>query len=549
MPPLLISTAFTAGSYKIYLTDLTNLWCEDLDRRSILRRSLVEDTSIDPSQDSGQFKLFLEKIRLGLDGGKDVDLWLSLGTRASKAGPAHVKSLDINLSIALPGPLQPLKWTIELAPCPQSDFAAYFTLPLLQAQNARLRELESLVGILRDKDNVIQKLVDKLEATGAELGHVFPGAAGKGGRKIPRKVAEERVKGLGGFEQESWRDDMKKLEDKEGVNDTRAAIQGAFRNDLWVELLRTGAEVPRGWDSWWEQLKDKAMRLSTREEKEEDTKVIVKDLPDVSSPTNEEATEQENIEGDDDHFQVQATPPQPSSPQKSKTSSSYHTRARNVINDDFDDEDDLGAASQSQPSAIPDSFPTSRRGDLALPKKLGAIGGPKKTAKKPAKSPSPAPEPARMTKSQKPDEEDNDETATEDEDAAPPPRKSATPPKKASPPVTANPTKKGGIGKIGGKKKAASPSPASTPVDDVPIAEESQLPTKAPKSKLGRIGHKQANKAADDGEESRGRSEKKEEEEEKPRETSEERAQRKREELKRQLEEKAKAPAKKKRRF
>jgi len=575
LPPLLISTSFTVDSYKIYLTDLTHLWCEVLDRRSILRRSLAEDTSIDPSQDSRQFKVFLEKIRLGLGGGKDVNLFLSLGSRASKGGPLGVKSLDISLSIILPHPFEPLKWTFELNPCPQSDFVAHFTLPLLQAQTARLRELESLAGILRDKDHVIQKLVDKLEATGAELGHVFPGAAGKGGRKVPRKVAEERVKGLGAFDQETWRNEMKTLGNEDERNDAKAIVQNAFPDKTDLELPDVDAEAPRSWGSWCEQLKDEAIFVSTGEDKEDD----IRDLAHRKTTATKAAREEQGI--DDDDFQVRATPPAQSrlSP-KPKTPPSHQARNRPIIDDEeTEDEDDLGATSQSQPSAVPDSFAARKPKAPAPSKKLGGIGGPKRAAAK-TKTPTPEPEPdVRNTRSHKP--VDDDETASEDEDAVPPPGKSispqkrasapakphdddeietedettspaprepSTPPKPAPPPPAAKPSRKGGIGKLGGKKKAASPPPSS-PADDTLPTTESHLPTQRTLSKLGRIGHKHGDEAADDAEGQRGRSETKTEtEKEKPRETSEERAQRKREELKRQLEQ-PKAPGRKKRKF
>ncbi|KFZ13953.1 hypothetical protein V502_06333 [Pseudogymnoascus sp. VKM F-4520 (FW-2644)] len=555
MPPLLISTTFTVDSYKIYLTDLAHLWCEDLDRRSILRRSLAEDTSIDPSEDSGQLKLFLDKISLGLEGGKDADLLLGLDTHAAKESSTGARNLEINMSIALPKPLQPLNWTIRLSSCPQSDFATHFTIPLLCAQNARLKELDSLVGMLRDKDNVIQKLVDKLEATGAELGHLFPGVAGKGGRKIPRRVVEEKVKGLELFAQEQWRNAMRNAEAEDEHADMKTIIQGAFTKNSSVGSLAHGAELPGRFDKWWDQLKDGAIHLSTPQDGGQVADAGVDDVKAETADADVDTTEDEGTEGHTDDFQVAATPPrQQVLSSRAKSSPSHKpTRKQELSDDGTDDSDDLGA-SQSQHVTIRDSFPAPKEEGHPETKKIGAIGGAKKaskmaTRKKPEVEPETEPEPkhgGRATRSHKQDDAVDNETETEDEGTNAP-SKPTTPQKKSPPKPAAKGAKKGGLGKIGGKKHDPPPIPASPPKEDAPAPQKSEPPTKTTKSKLGRIGHKLLKDETGTGEDSRGRTEAKEEE--KPRETSEERAQRKREELKRQLEEKAKAPAKKKRKF
>ncbi|KFY18402.1 hypothetical protein V493_08649 [Pseudogymnoascus sp. VKM F-4281 (FW-2241)] len=553
MPPLLISTTFTVDSYRIYLTDLAHLWCEDLDRRSILRRSLAEDTSIDPSEDSRQLKLFLDKVSVGLEGGKDVDLLLGLDTHAAKEHSTGARNLEINMSIALPKPLQPLNWTIRLSSCPQSDFATHFTIPLLCAQNARLKELDSLVGMLRDKDNVIQKLLDKLEATGAELGHLFPGVAGKGGRKIPRRVVEEKVKGLEVFGQEQWRNAMRNAEAEDEHPDVKTIIQGAFTKDSPVGSLAHSAELPSRFDKWWDQLKDGAIQLSTPQDGGQVTDAGVDGVKTETAEDDMDTTEDEGTEGHTDDFQVAATPPRQqiiSSRAKSSPSRKM-TRKQELSDEGTDDSDDLGA-SQSQHVTIRDSFPVPKEEARSETKKIGVIPGDKKTSKmatrmKPEAEPEPQPEHVgRATRSQKQDDADENETETEDEGTNVP-SKPTTPQKKTPPKPAAKTAKKGGLGKIGGKKHDPPPVPTSPQKGDSQAAQNPEAPTRTTKSKLGRIGHKPPKEETSPDEELRGRTEAKEEE--KPRETSEERAQRKREELKRQLEEKAKVPAKKKRKF
>lgn len=543
LPPLLISTSFSSNSYKVNVTDLTYIWSESLDRRSIIKRSLDEDTSIDPSEDAEQLRVFLDKIQSALSGAENTTLSLQAKSSPKSKDPP---SLDLSIIIKLPKGLQPLQWPIHLTPLPQSELSSRLTIPILRAQNARMRELERLVEMLKEKDHVIQKLVDKLETTGAELGHVFPGAAGKGGRKIPRKLAEERVKGLGVFEVEDWKKEMRLMEENSS-EDIKVVVKEVYEEDssLLVDPI-TYSEAPGSWLNWWDNVKENPVKLSNRTD-EQKTKNETAKAPEVQEKN--EATAKE----DEDDFQVQATPPHlggGSAEDTDPASSPPTLRSQAVIQDstdDEDDEDDLDAPSQR--SVVPDSVPLYP--PRQQPRKLGAIGrsmpAPAPAPRMPIKSKSLIPQ---ATPNGKHTIVDDEETASEDEEN-PPPAKSPSPPTPASP--APSKAKKGGLGKIGGKAKETTP-----PSTKAAVEEKTTLDHK-PKHKLGVIGHKATTPApkadeakSHDAEETRGRGaevSKEEEREQEPRETSKERADRKREELKRALEEKARAPVKKKRKF
>jgi hypothetical protein len=164
------------------------------------------------------------------------------------------------------------------------------------------------------------------------------------------------------------------------------------------------------------------------------------------------------------------------------------------------------------------------------PKKgLGKIGG-KREAPPP---PEPEPEP-------------ESETEAEVE---------ASPPPIVSPLKEVEKPKKRKLGQIGGKKKQAAPT--TGPAEKLVEPEASTSAALSTKRKLGQIGghkgEKQENlmKPEEWSNEIRGRASVKPEKTAtpEPRETSLERADRKREILKRELEQKAKAPVKKKRKF
>jgi len=544
LPPLLISATFTSNSYTVNITDLTYIWGESLDRRSIIKRSLDEDTSIDPSEDAEQLRVFLDKIQSTLSGAENTTLSLQANSSLKSKDPP---SLDLYITAKLPRGLQPLQWPIHLTPLPQSELSSKLTIPIFRAQNARMRELERLVETLKEKDHVIQKLVDKLETTGAELGHVFPGAVGKGGRKVPRKQVEERVKGLGAFEVEGWKKEMRLMEKENSNEDIKLVMKKVYEEDpsLLLDPV-TYSAAPRSWLNWWDNVKENPIELANRIDEQKSKNETAK-APDVRE--QDELTAKE----DEDDFQVQATPPRLDGgcgKDRDPASSPPTLRSQAVIQDSTDDEDDLDAPSQR--SLVPDSVPLPP--PKQQPRKLGAIGrskpAPAPTPRMPAKSKSPVPQ-AKSNGTHP--VVDDEETASEDEDDHPAAR-SPTPPRPASP--TPAKAKKGGLGKIGGRAKEATP-PVTRAVVEENTASEHKADHK-PKHKLGVIGHKAPTPAPEvdeakshDAEEMRGRGAEvsKEEKKEQPRETSKERADRKREELKRALEEKAKVPVRKKRKF
>jgi hypothetical protein len=607
MPPLLISKSFEADSYTIHLTDLTHIWSESLDHDGIVGRAEEESTSIDPS-DSSQLQILLEKLGLALSSGPNTTLSLHIPSSPGRARPI----ISLNLTIKLPGGLAPLVWPIHLSAAPQSVLTSQLTVPLLLAQHARVSEIEGLKEVVREKDHVIQKLLDRLETQGTDVGQVFPQATGRGGRKVDRKQAEEKVRGLGPFDMEAWR---KRL-GGERIQDRGQLVENVFTGDSTFDL---GTESSVGPANWWDAIKGSTIDLSN-------SKAVNKTTPKLTLK-HQESTE------DNDDFQVQATLPHLASTPKT---------SRSVALDDFTDDEDLDFPSQLSESSklakrvgkiggkkvsknlspswddstedeeAPAPKPTQKFGKIGgrkdtpaptkdnstdddepvLPKsakKFGRIGGRIQARKEPsppvddstddseAGAPKTAKKFARIggkkevepAKSSSPPPPAEDET-TDDEEAPPPRERSSS--KSSSPEPAARP--KWGLGKIGGGKKAPSPSPSAPSSDEAPQPKKGKLgqiggkkkespPTphssqqsETPaKRKLGAIGGRnknshEENAAIETGEQGRGRLLKVEKDKTpQPRETSGERAERKRRELKRELEEKAKAPVKKKRKF
>jgi hypothetical protein len=197
-PPLLIKHAFSNSDYTIYITDLTYIWSESLPRKAIIKRALEIDTSIDPSEDSDQLKLLLRTIQSVLDGEAETTYKLE------RSENEKAKALKLALFAKLPAPFQPLEWVIHLLPSPQSSLARELLYPNLQAVSRYRVETQYLVKLIKEKDHVITRLVDKLQASGIELSTVFPSAGPvKGSKGAIREMLIRSVPGLAEFDETS----------------------------------------------------------------------------------------------------------------------------------------------------------------------------------------------------------------------------------------------------------------------------------------------------------------------------------------------------------
>ncbi|TFB02720.1 hypothetical protein CCMA1212_004998 [Trichoderma ghanense] len=524
IPMLLVSVDIGTAAYTVRITDMANIWVESLDRKAIFMRGWSENTSIDPSDTPENMAKFLGSLRSALDptqpGHEQTSLTLSPGSSAD----AGEDSLTLLVTCPLPG-FRPLRWPIHLSKSPPSAIATHLVFPLLEAQFARKQEVESLVQALHQKDAVIGKLADKLEATGTGLEHVFTSLSGR--KKVSRAAAEDKVKGLAPFRQDSWRSSLKAIDDcPTNVGDL---ARNVFDGEGLNRRCQIQVDASPALDKWWHGLKGTSQLVHRR--KQQTAPSAKKSL----SPTAKSTS------ADDDDFQVQPTPP--------------HLRSKD----------------KSSPVAIADDESTADEEDLTV-EPVPSDQDPRPSTGKPASrlasSGSGEPKPGTSLQDTKatgsrataaPVPEDEVETASEASDEDMPSTHPASSPEPTSKPVPVSPrptAKVGGLGRIGGAPKRRAAETAAAPDIEETETAEDRTTTKPPAiKKLGHIGKKaDTGSPKPPGADStkRGRPTEREEpqEEDETRETSQERADRRREELKKELERKAAAgPAKKKRRF
>lgn len=509
LPLLLVSARFGAASYVVRLSDMANLWEERLDRDGICARSLADNTSIDPGDTSKNMAQFLACLASALDPRQPGHGSTSLGLTTADTQD----QLTLTVTCPIAG-FAPLRWAIRLAKRPSSAVATYLVLPLFHAQHAANLQIESLLQALSQKDAVVAKLADKLEAGGTGLEQVFPALLGR--KKVSRAAADDKVKGLAPFDRHNWQTHDRL--DVDAPQNTARLMQSVF-GDLGLEPAGVDVQDSCVFDGWWRSF-DALSQAAHR----------AQPAPRQVRPPSL-GTKASGEDGDDD-FQVQATPPR-------------------LRHGDYVSPSPEPAGQDGAESLVPDSYPQADAPHLTHRAQnpevafsgFGTIGGKPSTATAQAG--------AEGTETTTTDVEpiiDDLETASEasDDDATASVAESPVCPPSAAASLTG--LKRGVMGSIGGigAKQGGAEN------DDETHAE---LPSEVVSPKLQRLGVIESHKissskpARDDSK--RGRHAKEE-----PhgggvtRESSQERADRRREELKRELEKKATAgPAKKKRRF
>lgn len=534
LPALLVRPVFTSQSYKVHVTDLADLWVEDLDRKGIGKRSLNEDTSIDPTEGPDQMLMLLNKIQAAFDPSAPDHDQTSITIKSMPKDDDTLLALTI--TCRLPDGLKPLVWTFQMAQCPNAAIASELVLPVMNNLQARTQEVDELIEQLRVKDAIIDRLVDKLDHAGLGLENVWNVLSGK--RNPSRAYAEEKIKGLAPFREATWRNTA--LPSTDIVNGIISLAKDASSKPAGSGDL----EIPAHGDlEWWQRCTTPVSSVP---------RTIPSSIGNKADVPLEELRHAADSDTEGDDFQVQATPPHLASTQTRRT------------------EADPDETTDGDGDAIPDSHPIVSR---PAKSKLGTIGGKRKTTdsppavqsprrasvdtdatasdseEEPVKSPphkhktggigriGKKPEPE-SSKVKSPIHSSNtmdvdDETASESDGDKPSKSHSPVPP----PAEPLQKRKIGTIGRIGGKARQASVKPERK--SSTPEAESARLTGR----KIGAIGKRQIDKTPQPEAASKSKSPDESEDDE-------QRAERKRAELARELERKANAkPAKKKRKF
>ncbi|KAF2002014.1 XLF-domain-containing protein [Amniculicola lignicola CBS 123094] len=523
VPQLLIKANFSKKAYSIFITDLSNIWSEELGLDDIIKRTSQEDSPIEVSkQDTAQLDILLENVQKSLGGTEGAICSVTQN---------GAQAITLHTTIRLPEPLDALKWKFYLEKRSPAMLKDELVLPLLLSSRLQHERVSSLLGTIGEKDRAISRLLDQYESSNLDLAAAFPSIAGgkPGRRTVRREQAIRHVPALGPFSEAVWKSETGHEQDESfsSLSVFQEALSGC------TAKVPSDMKSPEELDPWWTSLPT-ALKKTKLQPKSKPKPMRTKSPVPPKHQSSDEETEDEFETHE--HFKARDPPKRltvqrPSSPPKQKQN--------DESGGDSTEDEDLDAPSKSQDqiwtggqtvslskaaptkskSPEPDS-PVATKQASPIPKRAKGfrIGGRKaKQAVVKSQSPTPPEEPPIM------DEPVKDSRIT-----------TAPKPKTARKPF-----------KIGGKQKEPStsesvskaPSPpaesrgryhASTPpYSEKGVAEPSTQPSRA-------ATKTQASDAEEDEHE----------------ETAEEKAERRRQLLKRNMEEQAKKQAqKKKRRF
>lgn len=537
LPRLLIRSRLDATGYEVSLTDLSRVWCEQLTKKDIISRALDSGCPIDPSQDTQQYDILLDKVRDALNHEERTSLDLEATDDGSN-------SLVLTLSAPLPAPLSPLKWTVNLLPLPADSVDTELVTPLLhQAQNLQ-KQIQSLIREIQSRDRVISKITDRLETSGNDLTTVFPGMSHMKWSKTrsQRDQLARHVQGLADFDEGAWTAQHQGVDDGKPL--TAGALNGIFQS---MSALRKEPKPDELAREWWLGI---ARGASRRDNYGVDSDAAAQRL--YLRASNEASHDLSQQQGDsvmEDDFQPQATPPNMEKDDLTTTEPLAPTVDTNGVrnrketpteDDSTEDEDDLDApltrtVDRKREQSHGSCTETSRaQASVSTPRKLGTVGGRSKQQTPDAPLSQTSQQTSQQTSPQKP----YGKLGTLGGGLKKPPPAIEEPQMpKALEPVRASAK----LGTLGGKAKlAGAPMPAE--LQHARSAEPSTPVIR--QAKLGLFRGKEKTKSSTSNPEPA-----RDEAAMHARETSVERADRKRDQLKQQLEEKAKQPVKKKRKF
>lgn len=560
------------------LTDLNRIWGMHMSKAELVQSASDQGCSIDPSDDDGQYEQFLSKTKSALDGEKKTTFSLEPGFEQDW--------IRLSLSAPLPGSLPTFQWSIDLHPMNQPDSTAIesnLLSPLLLHTSHLRWQIQQLIDELNHKDRIISKITDKLETSGNDLKQVFPGVSNL---KISRKSSQRsqlagHIRGLADFDEALWRSQIENnIKDKDLPVSEIDKILADLPRPGFLNVHKDAVGV------WYRNCGEATVNGCENT----DVGTAAKGKAPVRPYS---LRKEESI--DDPEFQRQITPPARTVQHNDSTTRNDEIAPTN--GEDMDDstedegEDDLDAPSQKSSKtntasqlALESSQTLSHRSQPEILKvktpprrKLGRLGG------RNAKSPPPGIEaetdddgdtkvdtPPRSasklgTIGRESKAQSNSPTISIDRDDSQKLIQASLPKQKgklgafgrkrtSSPPAngaTAQSNKAGSpaaktrakLGAFGGQhRRKASPTPENEAKDIAPVASPR-------KTKIGAFGDEKVERdgvtvARDSRSLERGK-----ERIEQARETSEERANKKRDQLKAEIEEQAKAPVKKKRKF
>ncbi|KAF2644464.1 XLF-domain-containing protein [Massarina eburnea CBS 473.64] len=356
IPQLLVKAHFSPDAYTVHLTDLTNIWSEELDLDSIIERASASESPIDVSkQDTTQLAILLESVRKSLAGTSDTRCRMTC---------TDGEGIILHTTISLPEPLDSLRWKFCLRKRGSVVLRNELILPLLVSSHIQHDRVNWLVSTVLEKDRVIARLVDQLESNNLDLAAAFPTISGsRPGRRLgKREQAAKYVSGLQAFDEDVWKKETADLQD------SNVSTLGLFREALaeCTPHVPPRLKSTDGDDTWWTAIGStlatpKLSRISISK-----ASAVAKKsealTPAADSETDEDETEDEFET--DAKFKLRNTSKRPARASEPAPESALIDKPNDVNENattDDEEDDDLDAPPKSQSQSYTRQAPPKAR--------------------------------------------------------------------------------------------------------------------------------------------------------------------------------------------
>ena len=240
VPQLLYKAVFGPDSYILFLTDLSNIWSEELSLDGIVHRAVQQQSPIDVSrQDSGQLAILLDNIQKSIH---------SHDTSVRRITSASSDDLVLLTTTSLPEPLDSLAWAFHLEKRTSGTLKNELILPLLVSSHIQHQRIDSLIAKINDKEKALTRLLDQCESFNLDLAAAFPSisASKPGRRNVGREQAARYVPGLQIFQESMWRKDTGTLVESD------LSTLGLFQEALAECTSKVPLQIKSdAVDGWW----------------------------------------------------------------------------------------------------------------------------------------------------------------------------------------------------------------------------------------------------------------------------------------------------------
>ncbi|KAH7377384.1 XRCC4-like factor-domain-containing protein [Pyrenochaeta sp. MPI-SDFR-AT-0127] len=334
VPQLLVKPDFGSNSYTVHLTDLSNIWIEELDLAGIVGRASDEQSPIEVSkQDTTQLAILLDNVKKTLACSDDTTCRVTCHDG---------DGVTLHTTVSLPKPLDSLTWKFVLEKRTSITLKNELILPLLVSSHIQHERISHLISIITGKDKAITRLVDQYESSNLDLAAAFPSVGGfkSGKRMIKREQAAKHVPALQPFHEEAWREETGQLEDSD------VSTLGLFQEALAQSTPKVPIQLKSEdlENAWWSAVPDHLTRPKAT------VKNKAKKSP-IAKP--KEATVESSEDETEDEFETHENFKKrnlPSKPAKARVSTPPLTSSEQVGSEEesTEDDDDLDALPKSQ---------------------------------------------------------------------------------------------------------------------------------------------------------------------------------------------------------